>query len=64
VSPNEGAAADDGFDQTSLPGLDISSRDCGEVELEASRQISLRRQAIARSQTPSGDIGCDRIGYG
>jgi hypothetical protein len=64
VSPNKGAAPDDGFDETSLSGLDVSTGDCGEVELEAPRQISLRRQAIAMGETPGRDIGCDRIGYG
>ena len=64
VPPNEGAPTDDGFDETPLSGLDIAAGDCGEVERQAPGQVSLRRQAIARRQTPRGDVGRDRIGDG
>ena len=64
MSPNESAAADDGFDETALSGLDIAARDRGEVERQAPGQVSLRRQAIAGRQTPRRDVGRDRIGDG
>ena len=61
VSPNEGAASDDGFDEPALSSLDIASRDRGEVERQTPGQVSLRRQAIARRQAPRRYVGCDRI---
>jgi hypothetical protein len=64
MSSDEGAASDDGFDQTTLSSLDVAPRDCGEVERQAPGQVSLRRQAVPGRQTPCRDVGRDRIGYG
>jgi hypothetical protein len=62
VPTNESAAADHGFDETALSGLDIAARDRGEVERPAPGQVSLRRQAIAGRQTSRRDVGRNRVG--
>ena len=64
MSPNERAAADDGFDETALSSLHVASRDGREVQRQAPGQVSLRRQAIAGRQTSCRDIGRDRVGDG
>ena len=64
MSPDEGAAADHGFDETALSGLDVAARDGGEVERQTPGQVSLRRQAISGRQTPRRYVGGDRIGDG
>jgi hypothetical protein len=64
MSPDEGAASDDGFDETALSSLDIASGDGGEVQRQAPGQVSLWRQAVPWREPPGRHVGRNRIGDG
>ncbi len=53
-----------GLDKTTLLRLQIAAGDGGEIDVEASGELALGRQAIGRSEAPAADVFVDGIGNG
>jgi hypothetical protein len=53
-----------GLNETALLRLQVTAGNGGEINVEASGQLALRRQAIGRSEAPAADVFGDSIGNG
>ena len=62
--PHESPMPDSGFNQTALLCLDIAARHRREIDIEAARELALRRQSIQGSKLAAADILRDGVGDG